>query len=761
MPQAPLPVTRFYNDQVVKLAVKGGTISDRLELSINHKLALKRRISYWNMQGRKRLKVNGMTVVVAWRWSQLTGKPTSISVVIDKQLVIGWGDDSTRQRLQRRGRITSVAAVATKPSTGQQVFISYRRQDLPFATALYDALAEAGYRPWLDLNDIQSGEPFQAAIDTALHEAERVVVIASPWSVGVTFGSQYVLNEWATALRCDPKRVLTVLVQDLNTADLDFIYYHVVATSTPQQADRWQAIQWLDVRCHPAAIGPAVIEWIQNNVAPATGRPPADNQRPPIVKRAIQIMVRDSLVLMVLCLLSLILLIGFTRPPDPSEDIDGFAHLMRAGQVVILTLIVIWTAFITRGQGVRFRSRGFSQPLDSIGLLVTMTQAAVGALLLPLGFDLLVSSTSYAPYGYYYFANPIYLVVGLPLLLFLLWLDYRAKPTKKSKDLKLWTPVYPASALGILKLQETAVRQEGLPQFAGRPARAIKLINHPVDQPLADFFMAQLHITPTTSDPPDTLIILMSRALMKDPSLFLDCQRWLGQKDVLIVPIQIEDCRVWADLNPFNWIDAMNDIDTALNRLRSLLRGERSDVPTEALRAPLRPSTVMTIPFDDKILTPSIAAPVIKIVIAVMGFFVGSLAQTPATRDWLAFATLFVLSWLQFVSVTLVAGRRIAFQTLQRVYLATGLAAILPLGLLWGLIEAGYMEIPYVLVVLLLVGGDIAIVLLWSEEKTMRHWLPLQTDVSKPRQGIDWPLWVYIPLLILGIFSLAYLALTV
>lgn len=753
-----LPITRFFNDQPIKLIVNSGSIMDGLILSINGKVVFKRFISLWNIRGRARFKRNGQRMAVAWHWSQRTGKPLSISVVVNGLLVIDYGDDSTRETLQRRGWMTGEAPVATKPSTGQQIFISYRRQDLPFAKALYAGLAEAGYRPWLDLNDIRSGEPFQAAIDTAIRDSHAMIVLASPWSVGVRYGSQYVLEEWTTALRRDPQRVLALLIQDLSAEDVAFIEQQVVARAMPNRADGWQAIQWYDMRVAPERVAEAATAWVSGEAPIQTGRFPTDQRLPPIVQRALKVMLVDSVALALLCVAALVVMIGFLPRPDPSEDYDGLVRMVRAAQIGMLMGIGAVAAFMIRDEGVRFRKRGFPRPIDSMGLLLYMAQFLTLSFWVPLGGGLLLSVGGYTPAEA--FVNPIDVGLGVVTYLYLVWVEAHIKPTKKSAALEIWTPVYPASAFGELHLYENTARDDGPSPFLGRPAQAVAFLNHADDQPLADFMRRELGISPMEAEP-DTLIILMSRALMDDPAAFLEYQHFIQREGEMVVPVQIEACTVWRDLNPANWIDAVRDIEQALDRVRPLLRGERMDTPTEDLRAPLRQSGVLTIPFDDMGLTASIAAPAVKMVVAIAGFFLGALAMTPSALEWLAFVLLYGLGYGQLVAVTLTVGRRIAFNTLLMVYLGAGALAVLPLVLLQDLIEAGYMDVPWLLVILLMLAGDGWIAYRWQESHTMQHWLPLRSDVRKARQGFEMQFWVYLPLAMLAIFALTYVALVV
>ena len=61
-----------------------------------------------------------------------------------------------------------------------RIFISYAREDEAKVSALYAKLKEAGFTPWMDVEDITPGENWERAINTAIREAHFVVVCLSP-----------------------------------------------------------------------------------------------------------------------------------------------------------------------------------------------------------------------------------------------------------------------------------------------------------------------------------------------------------------------------------------------------------------------------------------------------------------------------------------------------------------------------------------------------------------------------------------------------
>ena len=92
---------------------------------------------------------------------------------------------------------------------GQNIFLSYSRDDQDFALKLAGDLRSAGANIWIDQLDIETGERWDDAIEEALATAESVLVILSPTAVD----SKNVKDEVADALR-KKKQVLPVLYLD-------------------------------------------------------------------------------------------------------------------------------------------------------------------------------------------------------------------------------------------------------------------------------------------------------------------------------------------------------------------------------------------------------------------------------------------------------------------------------------------------------------------------------------------------------------------
>ena len=95
------------------------------------------------------------------------------------------------------------------PDDMSLIFISYARGDADFALQLGDHLRSAGAAIWMDQTEIRAGNRWDVAVQEALKECPRLLVILSPASVS----SQNVLDEVRYALDAG-KEVIPVLYRD-------------------------------------------------------------------------------------------------------------------------------------------------------------------------------------------------------------------------------------------------------------------------------------------------------------------------------------------------------------------------------------------------------------------------------------------------------------------------------------------------------------------------------------------------------------------
>jgi hypothetical protein len=89
---------------------------------------------------------------------------------------------------------------------GDHVFVCYSRKDEDFVVKLAENLKDQGVPIWLDQWDIPSGVNWPRAIDKALSDCARLLVVLSPSSVE----SDEVQSEWYAAL--DEKKVVVPIL---------------------------------------------------------------------------------------------------------------------------------------------------------------------------------------------------------------------------------------------------------------------------------------------------------------------------------------------------------------------------------------------------------------------------------------------------------------------------------------------------------------------------------------------------------------------
>jgi len=95
------------------------------------------------------------------------------------------------------------------PSAAPTTFFSYCRQDKEFATRLAEDLKAGGANVWMDRLDIAPGQEWDDAVEDAVSQCPRMLLLLSPASVQ----SRNVRNEVAYALD-EKKTIIPVLYQD-------------------------------------------------------------------------------------------------------------------------------------------------------------------------------------------------------------------------------------------------------------------------------------------------------------------------------------------------------------------------------------------------------------------------------------------------------------------------------------------------------------------------------------------------------------------
>jgi hypothetical protein len=166
------------------------------------------------------------------------------------------------------------------PPEAPTAFFSYSREDSDFALRLAQDLKAAGANVWIDQLDIQPGQEWDNAIEAAVAQSPRMLLILSPASVK----SRNVRNEISFALD-ENKIIIPVLYQDCAVPlQLRRVQYIDLRTDYSRGIDVLLGTLGVDKR--PAAGAQAVMTEPyadeaglgQERTSPKQHRPPTENQ---------------------------------------------------------------------------------------------------------------------------------------------------------------------------------------------------------------------------------------------------------------------------------------------------------------------------------------------------------------------------------------------------------------------------------------------------------------------------------------------------
>ena len=82
------------------------------------------------------------------------------------------------QKLKEAGGVSTETSAAVGPQV--TVFVSYAKENHELAVALTDALKEARLTPWLDVDDLRSGEDWERRVQDELEAVDYVLVLVTP-----------------------------------------------------------------------------------------------------------------------------------------------------------------------------------------------------------------------------------------------------------------------------------------------------------------------------------------------------------------------------------------------------------------------------------------------------------------------------------------------------------------------------------------------------------------------------------------------------
>jgi hypothetical protein len=83
-----------------------------------------------------------------------------------------------QRRLEEAGGVIEEPSAAAGPKVN--AFVSYARENQPLAAALGRALEGAGVTPWLDVNDLRSGQDWERKIKEELEAVDFVLILVTP-----------------------------------------------------------------------------------------------------------------------------------------------------------------------------------------------------------------------------------------------------------------------------------------------------------------------------------------------------------------------------------------------------------------------------------------------------------------------------------------------------------------------------------------------------------------------------------------------------
>lgn len=111
-----------------------------------------------------------------------------------------------------------------------QVFLSYAREDRSKAEQIYDHLAAQGFKPWIDVRDLQPGSMWRESIEEAIRDSDFFLVLLSNNSISK---SGYVQVELRAALS---------ILSEKPATDIFLIPVRLEETPLPVSLSRIQSV---------------------------------------------------------------------------------------------------------------------------------------------------------------------------------------------------------------------------------------------------------------------------------------------------------------------------------------------------------------------------------------------------------------------------------------------------------------------------------------------------------------------------------------
>lgn len=555
------------------------------------------------------------------------------------------------------------------------IFISYSRQDFNFAKALYDELTAQGHQPWLDLIDLKPGEDWAKALSTAIIACDCFIVLASPWSVGAPnrYGSSIVRREWVEA-RQHQKPVLVLVIQSLHRDDLASI----------AKEDVLKDSSWIDIRAEPLAATQSVLSWIANPQVAQTGPLPQErrffflNVIPRVAHVTALSVIGGALLTLAIYSAMLIWVVLARMDPFDFTVIGTFFEQFLIVTCVVFAIGGCFLAVITLRTGIFAYTRRHNKQLDVL--------LSIGRLHLEFGTILSLSQAGEALYQYRNLGfrsgeidlnSGALIFGGMSLFLALVtYLFYRL--VKNSAVLARWQPAYISTGKKKIPPRGDEAQAETQHQTLATIDSDATILNVGLlyAAPDANFAVmleetlgaAEVVVSTINAGYQDckALIVILTEFLLADQQLTHQWQQ--AQEDSIpIIPVLLE--QTGAEL-PLNWIDAQSDLHRACEEVVSVLQDQHSLAKQISdLAAPMRRGSTLT-PWPDAmnryhLWSAIMLSSVIKMIIA--AFFTPLALQTVTDRSsflYVAVVLLFLIGWLQLLSLAALLSRRISRQLL-------------------------------------------------------------------------------------------------
>jgi hypothetical protein len=140
--------------------------------------------------------------------------------------------DECERETVYRVRPGSITPMKPPVKATAQIFLSYAREDREKVESLYQALSEAGFKPWMDTRDILPGEQWRSSIQRAVRGSDFFLACLSRNSVGkrgwIQREVREALDTWQEMLDSD-------------------IYLIPVRLEDCDAPDRLRDFQWVDL----------------------------------------------------------------------------------------------------------------------------------------------------------------------------------------------------------------------------------------------------------------------------------------------------------------------------------------------------------------------------------------------------------------------------------------------------------------------------------------------------------------------------------